>query len=67
MLHSHSTTKSLKPNLEAEQLQGLVTDLTEAKEGAIVGGQSTPGFTLSSGVVRETPLSPMTLIELIYI
>lgn len=40
MMRKRLTKPSPKTALSGDQLQVLVTDLTEAKEGALVGGQT---------------------------
>lgn len=39
MIRKLLTKQAPKPVLDSTQLQALVTDLTEVKEGVIVGGQ----------------------------
>ncbi|HBB33960.1 MAG TPA: hypothetical protein DDZ80_27985 [Cyanobacteria bacterium UBA8803] len=39
MIWKISKKQAYKPIFKSEQLQALVTDLAEAKEGAIVGGR----------------------------
>ena len=59
MIHKFSTKQAQKPVLDGDQLQALATDLTETREGAIVGGRANDKISIDAFDALEAPTTAL--------